>query len=56
LRLEEGASDHEPTETRIAATPRIGIGYAGEPWVSRPWRLVLAEHPSLSGPATPRQG
>ena len=22
-------------------TPRIGINYAGEPWVSKPWRFVL---------------
>ena len=22
-------------------TPRIGIDYAGEPWVSKPWRFVL---------------
>lgn len=25
---------------KIEATPRIGINYAGEPWVSKPWRLV----------------
>ena len=24
-------------------TPRIGINYAGEPWVSKPWRFVLIE-------------
>lgn len=35
---------------RVRATPRIGIGYAGEPWVSRPWRLCLEGHPSVSGP------
>lgn len=23
------------------STPRIGIKYAGEPWVSKPWRFVL---------------
>ncbi len=23
-------------------TPRIGIDYAGEPWISKPWRFVLA--------------
>jgi len=22
-------------------TPRIGINYAGEPWVSKPWRFLL---------------
>lgn len=49
LRLEhatDGRADVEP----IAITPRIGIGYAGEPWTSRPWRLSLAGHPSVSGP------
>jgi len=25
---------------RILATPRIGIDYAGEPWVSKRWRFV----------------
>lgn len=23
------------------ATPRIGIDYAGEPWVSKPWRFIV---------------
>ena len=32
-----------PEDSRFAATPRIGIGYAGEPWVSKPWRFVLEE-------------
>jgi DNA-3-methyladenine glycosylase len=34
----------------VRSTPRIGIGYAGEPWTSRPWRLCFAGHPSVSGP------
>lgn len=34
---------------RIETTPRIGVGYAGEPWVSVPWRFVVAGSPSLSG-------
>jgi len=38
----------------VVATPRIGIGYAAEPWASRPWRLSLAGHPSVSGPARQR--
>jgi len=25
--------------SEIIATPRIGINYAGEPWVSKPWRF-----------------
>lgn len=24
----------------FTTTPRIGIGYAGEPWISKPWRFV----------------
>ena len=27
-----------------------GIAFAGEPWVSMPWRLTVAGSPSLSGP------
>jgi DNA-3-methyladenine glycosylase len=38
----------------VVATPRIGVGYAAEPWASRPWRLSLAGHPSVSGPRTAR--
>ena len=29
------------TEAEIVATPRIGIDYAGEPWVSKPWRFYV---------------
>ena len=43
LRLEGGA----PPE-RIVATPRIGIGYAAEPWRSNPWRFVDPASPALS--------
>jgi DNA-3-methyladenine glycosylase len=32
---------------RIAATPRIGVDYAGE-WATRPWRLVDADSRHLS--------
>ncbi|MGE0018717.1 MAG: DNA-3-methyladenine glycosylase [Draconibacterium sp.] len=33
----------EDTENRpgFIATPRIGIDYAGEPWVSKPWRFIV---------------
>jgi len=34
--------DAETVENYII-TPRIGINYAGEPWVSKPWRFVLIE-------------
>jgi DNA-3-methyladenine glycosylase len=46
LRLEARPVD-EPAPA-IAATPRIGIAYAGEPWTTHPWRLVVAGSPSLS--------
>jgi DNA-3-methyladenine glycosylase len=35
LRIEPGM-----TPTDVVATPRIGIGYAPEPWRSLPWRFV----------------
>jgi DNA-3-methyladenine glycosylase len=28
-------------KVKIATSPRIGIDYAGEPWVSKPWRFVI---------------
>ncbi len=28
---------------KFITAPRIGIDYAGEPWVSKPWRFVLRE-------------
>jgi DNA-3-methyladenine glycosylase len=48
IRLEPAPA--EDPLARIVATPRVGIGYAGEPWLSRPWRFAVAGHPSLSGP------
>lgn len=33
----------------IAYGPRIGIGYAAEPWLSKPWRVWAAGNPSVSG-------
>ncbi len=52
LRLER-APDGEPAPP-IAATSRIGIAYAGEPWVTVPWRFIVAGSPSLSGPRRAR--
>jgi DNA-3-methyladenine glycosylase len=49
LRLEVPAAARPATD-RVLATSRIGIGYAGEPWTSQPWRLIVAGHPSVSGP------
>jgi len=48
LRLELPPADE--TRPDVRATPRIGIAYAGEPWASKPWRLVVPDSPSLSGP------
>jgi DNA-3-methyladenine glycosylase len=45
----EPADPAEPP-VAIVATPRIGIAYAGEPWVSMPWRFVARGSRSVSGP------
>ena len=45
LRLEIAAQD-EPLP--IVAGPRVGIGYAPEPWRSRSWRFFVPGHPSVS--------
>ena len=34
--------------------PRIGIGYAPEPWLGKPWRVWVAGNPAVSGPRTRR--
>ena len=49
LRLEPRPDGPGPADV-IRATPRIGIAYAGDAWVSQPWRLIIAGHPSVSGP------
>jgi DNA-3-methyladenine glycosylase len=48
LRLEPGPIG-EPAAT-VRVSTRIGIAYAGEPWVSRPWRMFDAASSSVSGP------
>jgi DNA-3-methyladenine glycosylase len=45
----EARPDGEP-QPAIVASPRVGIGYAGEPWTTEPWRLSIADHPSVSRP------
>ncbi len=45
LRLEVGTAPND-----VVATPRVGIGYAAEPWRSQPWRLVDPTSPAVSGP------
>jgi len=45
IELDPGAG---PVTVRV--TPRVGIAYAGEPWTSRPWRLLVAGNRSVSAP------
>jgi DNA-3-methyladenine glycosylase len=52
LRLEAAPDDEARPE--VVATPRIGIDYAGAPWIARPWRFIERGHPSVSGPAAGR--
>ncbi len=51
LRIE---SDSRREERPIGRSARIGVAYAGEPWSSVPWRLVLTASPSISGPESRR--
>jgi len=53
LRLEPGAP--RPGE-RVVSGPRIGIGYAAEPWQGVPWRFWIEGHPSVSLSRGPRPG
>jgi len=47
LRLEvRPANERAPL---VVATPRIGIGYAAEPWRSHAWRFIDASSPTVSG-------
>ncbi len=47
LRLESAPRGEAVPE--IITTPRVGIGFAGEPWISVPWRFLVADSPSVSG-------
>jgi DNA-3-methyladenine glycosylase len=51
LRLERDPADpgDRLTPADVTVTPRIGVGYAGEDWASRPWRFAITGHPSVSG-------
>jgi len=31
----------------LIAGPRVGINYAGEPWISKPWRFIIKEKINL---------
>jgi DNA-3-methyladenine glycosylase len=46
LRLEAPPAGEPAPE--VVATPRVGIAYAGEPWVSKPWRLTVRDNPAVS--------
>ena len=48
LHLEQAPAGEAPPA--VAATPRIGIGYAGEPWTDVPWRFVDTGSAAVSGP------
>jgi DNA-3-methyladenine glycosylase len=49
LRLErDPAATSGVPRFAVASGPRIGIGYAGQAWVARPWRFWIAGHPSVS--------
>jgi DNA-3-methyladenine glycosylase len=50
LRLEPAPPGDDPPA--IATGPRLGIGYAPEPWLSRPWRFYVAGNRSVSGPVS----
>ncbi len=47
LRLE--LPDEPTPDDEIATSPRIGVVYAGEPWVSQPWRFAVSTSPAVSG-------
>jgi len=48
VRLEpRPANEPEPD---VVAGPRVGVAYAGEPWVTVPWRLAIRGNPSVSRP------
>jgi DNA-3-methyladenine glycosylase len=52
LRLEPPKAGSSPPV--VVASPRIGVDYAGPPWTEVPWRLIIAGHPSVSGPRAAR--
>jgi DNA-3-methyladenine glycosylase len=52
LRLEGRPADSKAPV--IAATPRIGVAYAGPVWAARRWRFVETGNASVSGPRPAR--
>ena len=54
LRIEAAptaGTDWAEQPARVVATTRIGVGYAPEPWRSKPWRFLDPESPAVSIPA-----
>jgi len=49
FRIEVAEDDRLGTEIRVGA--RVGVGYAGEPWASQPWRFAIAGSMAVSAPA-----
>jgi DNA-3-methyladenine glycosylase len=47
LRLEAAPPSDGPLA--VATGPRIGIGYAPEPWLCCPWRFFVTGNPAVSG-------
>ncbi|HEX7431150.1 MAG TPA: DNA-3-methyladenine glycosylase [Candidatus Limnocylindrales bacterium] len=47
LRIEAAPPGDGPLT--VATGPRIGIGYAPEPWLSQPWRYFVAGSAAVSG-------
>lgn len=52
LRLEMADGDEARS---IRTGPRVGIGYAPEPWLSRPWRYWIEGNAAVSGRVTSRR-
>jgi DNA-3-methyladenine glycosylase len=48
LRLESPPAGEPPFE--IVIGPRVGIGYAGQPWTTMLWRFAIRGNPAVSGP------
>lgn len=52
VRLESAPAGELPI--RIASGPRVGIGYAAEPWMSKPWRFWAEGNAAVSAIARAR--
>jgi DNA-3-methyladenine glycosylase len=48
LRLEAAPGDDRWSE--VISGRRVGIGYAGEPWIAMPWRFAIRGNRAVSGP------